>query len=293
MVWTAVAEPPPSASALDTLRQGQYSQSPGYRSGAKLLNWNIDRGKHMDLVVAAARDTGADVCTFQEVDFGARRTKGRDVAQQLAESLGMNYVFAPEFQELSQSTEDGPAYHGQATLTRLPIRSVHILRFEHQSGFWTPKPLMISSLPFFQRRLGGRLALVTELDNGGQTVVIYNVHLESRGSEQGRLMQINEVLADAEKYPAEVPVIIAGDLNTKVRTSPVIPRMREAGYRSPFGDRRVRTHIIIGALDWVFIRGQVDFQDARVIRSLHASDHDPVSVGIRFAGKAEAFHAGQ
>src|SRR6202035_4940892 len=99
-----------------------------------------------------------------------------------------------------------PAYHGQATLTTLPIRSSRILRFAHQSGFWKPNHVLISALPLFQRREGGRIALVTELDNGGKTVVVYNLHLESRGSEHGRLLQLNEVLADAERYPPETAV---------------------------------------------------------------------------------------
>jgi endonuclease/exonuclease/phosphatase family metal-dependent hydrolase len=193
----------------------------------------------------------------------------------------MNYAFAPEFEELSQGTEEGSAYHGQATLTSLPIRSSRILRFQHQSGFWKPNALLISSFPLLQRREGGRIALVTELDNGGKTLVVYNLHLESRGSEHGRLLQLNEVLADAERYPPETVVIVAGDLNTKIRTSPVIPRLREAGYRSAFGDRKVRTHIIVGALDWIFARGPIQFDDPQVLRDAHASDHFPISVEVK------------
>src|SRR5262249_26774256 len=160
--------------------------------------------------------------------------------------FAMNYAFAPEFRELSQSTEAGAAYHGQAILTKWPIKSSRILRFAHQSGFWKPKPFLASSMPIWQRREGGRIALVNELDLGSKTLSIYNLHLEGGGSEHGRLLQLEEVLADAHRYPASVPVIIAGDLNTKVRSSPVIPRLRDAGYRSCFGDRRPRTHIIIG-----------------------------------------------
>jgi endonuclease/exonuclease/phosphatase family metal-dependent hydrolase len=247
-----------------------------------LLNWNIDRGKHLDGILAAIRETKPDLCVFQEVDLGARRTQGMDVAQELGKTTGMNYVFAPEFEELSQGTEEGSAYHGQATLTTMPIRSSRILRFAHQSGFWKPNPLMISALPIFQRREGGRIALITELDNGGKTLVVYNLHLESRGSEHGRLLQLDEVLADAERYPPDTPVIVAGDLNTKIRTSPVIPRLRQAGYRSAFGDRKVRTHIIIGALDWIFARGPIQFEDPRVLRGAHASDHFPISVEVKF-----------
>ena len=277
-VALAGATDSPTPNPLDTIRSGTYSHSSGPHQNARLLNWNIDRGKHLDGIVAAIRESKPDLCVFQEVDLGARRTQGMDVAQELAKTTGMNYAFAPEFEELSQGTEEGSAYHGQATLTSMPIRSSRILRFKHQSGFWKPNALLISSIPLLQRREGGRIALVTELDNGGKTLVVYNLHLESRGSEHGRLLQLNEVLADAERYPPETVVIVAGDLNTKIRTSPVVPRLREAGYRSAFGDRKVRTHVIIGALDWIFARGPIQFDDPQVLRDAHASDHFPISV---------------
>jgi endonuclease/exonuclease/phosphatase family metal-dependent hydrolase len=272
----------PTPDPLDTIRAGTYSHSTVRRQNLRLLNWNIDRGKHLDGIFAAIRETKPDLCIFQEVDLGARRTQGKDVAQELAKTTGMNYAFAPEFEELSQGTEEGSAYHGQATLTSMPIRSSRILRFKHQSGFWKPNSLLISSLPLLQRREGGRIALVTEIDNGGKTLVVYNLHLESRGSEHGRLLQLNEVLADADRYPPETVVIVAGDLNTKVRTSPVTPRLREAGYRSAFGDRKVRTHMIIGDLDWIFARGPIQFDDPQVLRDAHASDHFPISVEAKF-----------
>jgi len=177
------------------IRTGDYSRSPGFRAHAGLLNWNIDRGQNLEGIQAAIRAAKPDLCIFQEVDLGARRTGGKDIALELAQSFGMNYSFAPEFQELSQSIRNAPAYHGQATLTVWPILSTRILRFAHQSGFWKPRPLMMSSLPILQRREGGRIAQVSELDNGGRKVVVYNLHLESRGSENGRLLQLNEVLA--------------------------------------------------------------------------------------------------
>ena len=281
-IASAIAASPRAPDPMDIIRSGGFSHSTAARPHARLLNWNIDRGKHLDGILAVMRETKPDLCVFQEVDLDARRTQGQDIAQELAKAAGMNYAFAPEFQELSQGTGESAAYHGQATLSTLPIRSSRILRFTHQSGFWKPNPLLVSTLPIFQRREGGRIALVTELDEGGRTLVVYNLHLESRGSEQGRLLQLEEVLADAERYPKDTPVIIAGDFNTKTRGSPVIPRLRQAGYRSAFGERKVRTHIIIGALDWIFARGPVEFDDPQVFPDAHASDHFPISVEARF-----------
>ena len=273
--------PPSPSEALQTIRAGTYSHADGSRAQATILDWNIDRGKHLDDIQEEIRRSKPDLCIFQEVDLSARRTHGQDVAKELAEAFRRNYVFAPEFQELSQGTPDEPAYHGQALLTTLPIRSSRMLRFEHQSGFWKPRPLLISKLPLLQRREGGRVALIAELDNGGKAVVVYNLHLESRGNEHLRLLQLEEVLSDAQKYPRQTPLIIAGDFNTKSFHSPLVSRLREAGYRSVFGDRRIRTHIIIGALDWIFARGPIEFESGQVLRGAPGSDHFPITVNVR------------
>ncbi|HLK20025.1 MAG TPA: endonuclease/exonuclease/phosphatase family protein [Bryobacteraceae bacterium] len=281
MALAGAADAPPP-DPLDVIHSGSFATNGAGGLTAKILNWNIDRGQHFKGIVSAMRDTHPDICIFQEVDLGARRTKGEDVASDLARTFGMNYTFAPEFRELGQSTAQGEAYHGQAILTRFPIRASRILRFTHQSGFWKPRPLLISSIPLLQRRIGGRIALVNELDRNGGTLVVYNLHLESKTTEHGRLLQLDEVLADAERYPAGTPVMIAGDLNTMYLHSPLITRMRQAGFTSCFGDRRIRTHILIGALDWVFVKGPMTCEGAAVRRDIHASDHFPISAELRF-----------
>jgi endonuclease/exonuclease/phosphatase family metal-dependent hydrolase len=134
------------------------------------------------------RKTHPDLCIFQEVDLGARRTHGEDVAQELAKTFGMNYTFAPEFRELGQSTAEGPAYHGHAILTNADPRFAHLA-----------------------------------------------VH-----SSIG--------LLDA----------------------------------APIGGRRIRTHIIIGALDWIFVRGPITCEGAEVHSDFHASDHFPISAELHF-----------
>jgi endonuclease/exonuclease/phosphatase family metal-dependent hydrolase len=279
----ALAGPPtatPPSDALQTLISGTYAHSTGFHARAAILNWNIDRGKHLDVIKEQIRQLKPDLCIFQEVDLGARRTHAEDVAKELAQTFGMNYVFAPEFQELGQGTAEDPAYHGQALLTTLPVHSSRMIRFQHQSGFWKPRRLLISSMPMLQRREGGRVALVAELENGGKPLVVYNLHLESKGTGQLRLQQLEEVIDDAQHYPPETPIIIAGDFNSFSSHSSLIPRLRQAGFRSAFGDRRVRTHVIVGALDWVFVRGSIECEHGQVLR-VHGSDHYPITVDVR------------
>jgi endonuclease/exonuclease/phosphatase family metal-dependent hydrolase len=279
----ALAAPPVPATssvALQTLLSGNYAHASGFHARAAVLNWNIERGKRLDDIKEQMRQLKPDLCIFQEVDLGARRTHGEDVAKELAETFSMNYVFAPEFRELGQGTAEDPAYHGQAVLTTLPVRSSRMIRFQHQSGFWKPRKLLISSVPLLQRREGGRVALVAELDNGGKPLVVYNLHLESKGTGQLRLEQLEEVLDDAQRYPAQTPIIIAGDFNSFTSHSSLIPRLRQAGYRSAFGDQRVRTHVMVGSLDWVFVRGDIECEHGQVLR-VPGSDHFPITVDVR------------
>ena len=275
------APPSPLPDALQTIRSGSYSRDASPRTRATILDWNIDRGKAIDDIEGQMRQFLPDLCIFQEVDLDARRSGSLDVAKKIAEAFHMNYVFAPEFEELSQGTPESPAYHGQAVLTKLPIRSSRMLRFANQSEFWKPRRLLKSSLPLWQRREGGRIALITELDNGGKPLVVYNLHLESRGNDRLRLLQLEEVLDDAKQYPPQTAVIIAGDLNSKTSRSALIPRLREAGYKSAFGDQRIRTHLLIGALDWIFARGPIEFGRADVLRGVGGSDHFPIAVDVR------------
>jgi hypothetical protein len=42
----------------------------------------------------------------------------------------------------------------------------------------------------------------------------------------------------------------------------------------------VRTHRLIGSLDWIFVRGPVVCEQPEVIRGLKASDHDALKVRL-------------
>jgi endonuclease/exonuclease/phosphatase family metal-dependent hydrolase len=123
---------------------------------------------------------------------------------------------------------------------------------------------------------------VTELDYGGKTLVVYNLHLESRSGGSIQYQQLQETLKNADRYPRDTPVIIAGDLNTKYAHSSreVMQLMRDSGYESAFGDRQQRTHIIVGNLDWIFTRGPIRISNGTVVRDLHGSDHYAVSAVI-------------
>jgi endonuclease/exonuclease/phosphatase family metal-dependent hydrolase len=268
-----------TSDSLNKIYQGKLSNVTEPANGLKLLDWNIERGLQFSGIVRAIGSERPDICILQEVDLNAHRTGRRNVAEELAQMFQLNYVFGVEFQELGQGARDEPAYHGQALLSALPIHSARILRFVNQSGFWQPS-WYLPNWSGFQRRLGGRMALVSEIGLGETPLVVYDVHLESRGHESLRLLQLEEMLVDAKRYGPEIPVILAGDLNTHSHPSPVIKRLGEAGFRNALEKETVATNPKGGSLDWVFVRGPVGFENGKVHQEIVASDHYPLSVSI-------------
>lgn len=249
----------------------------------QLVCWNIERGAQLPAVREFLQARKPAVALLQEVDVHARRTGYAHIAEQLASSLHQNYLFAPEFEELGQGRPNAPAYHGQAILTALPVSAERILRFHTQSDFWQPRWYM-PNWSFLKRRRGGRIALVAELGSGPQRIILYNVHLESRGSEERRLRQIEEILADAARYPRDTPMVLAGDMNTRATEAPAVQALLKAGFQKAVGGEITTTHG--NALDWIFVRGPLTHAEGQIHRRIQASDHFPLSVQIRHAGAA-------
>ena len=68
------------------------------------------------------------------MELNARRTRFRNVAEELARKLQMKYVFGREFEELTQGTRTSPAYHGQATLSRWRLKNARVIGFGTSPG---------------------------------------------------------------------------------------------------------------------------------------------------------------
>jgi endonuclease/exonuclease/phosphatase family metal-dependent hydrolase len=248
------------------------------RDAFRILSWNIERGLRFRKVLDFLRTADADLFLLQEVDLNARRTRYRDVAYDLAQALNLNYAFGMEFQELSQGTTSRPAFHGMATLSPWPLSKARIIRFRHQSTFWKPRWYM-PDLPVFQRRLGGRIALVAEAEIAGSKVVTYNLHLESRGNDALRIQQLTEVLADCGRYTDQPKFIVGGDFNLNAGSGSAAAALRGAGFqdavRLPHTPTTVDAHVI----DWIFISDTLHYQ-GRVYGDVRASDHYPVAATL-------------
>ena len=252
----------------------------------RVVDWNIDRGLKLRGVIEFLASAKADIILLQEADLNARRTRQINVAMEIAQKLEMNYVFGLEFQELTQGSKASPAYHGQATLSRWPLSNSRIIRFQKQSNFWRPH-WFLPDVPPFQERLGGRLALVSEVNLAGKTIVTYNLHLESKGDDQLRRSQLGEVLNDAGRYSWRTPIVLAGDFNLDVSGPPAASALRRAEFQDAFANHRTPTtpgsfleHGRI--IDWIFTRGPIRAGQPQAHRSVSASDHYPLSMDLAF-----------
>src|SRR5271157_3758034 len=205
----------------------------------RVISWNINRGQQLDGVLEFLRRTPADLILLQETDVNARRTHCRNIAREIAQALRMDYVFGCEFQELTQGNHSSPAYHGQATLSRLPLLESRILRFRRQSDFWRPR-WYIPMIPGLQRRLGARMALVSHMSWLETQLILYNVHLESRGNDALRCSQLAEIIQDAQRYDSAVPIIVAGDFNFDLSQPPAAALLAGSPFNSPLQSGAVR-----------------------------------------------------
>jgi len=250
----------------------------------RVVSWNIARGYRLDGVTEFLLNNKADLIILQETDRNSRRTLYRNIAKEIAQKLRMNYVFGIEFQELSQGSYQSPAYHGQATLSPWPISKAHILRFQRQSKFWHPY-WWAPKLPFLQRRLGGRMALRTDVSIGNRTLVVYNLHLESRSDDSLRRSQLIESFEDANRYSSNVPVVTAGDFNFDITQPGPSSAIANASFYNPFAGIAIQTTRPprfgrSKAVDWILIRGGLRAASPQVHSSVTASDHYPVSLEL-------------
>lgn len=258
------------------------------RSSVRVVDWNIDRGLKLSEIIDFLGDSKADVFLLQEVDINAHRTNRLNIAQEIARRLRLNYVFGREFVELSQGSKTSPAYHGQATLSRWKMSDSRIIRFQRQSDFWKPRWFK-PNLQTLQERLGGRIALVSEIDIRGLPIVTYNLHLESRPDDDLRLAQLEEVLHHAATYDPAHLLILAGDLNLNASKPQVSEVLARAGFRDVVPTAQVATtprrHLLEAGrhIDWAFVRGSSQPDAGKVLKSIKASDHYPISFELRLS----------
>lgn len=194
----------------------QANRAPHRPDRLRAIAWNVERGKRFEPLRGAlledARLADVDLLLLTEVDVGMDRSGNRDVPRELAEALGMGYVFANFHLVLApgdrgeQDVEGANthAMHGCALLSRVPIRRVASV----------PLPEFRDKFRALEKRLGCKRALLCELElpDGPLTVVV--VHLDPFAPPRHRVRQMRKILGALRRFGGSKRVLLGGDLNT-------------------------------------------------------------------------------
>jgi endonuclease/exonuclease/phosphatase family metal-dependent hydrolase len=256
---------------LESVLDNIFYENKGRKSAKAKLNnelklnyitvtqWNLERGLNINLIkkiiespnlylendlktdlkekdineiksqIEAFRDT--DIFVLNEVDWGIPRTSFKNISAEIAESLGAEYIFAPEFielnSELTNQNENYKGLHGNAIISRYPIKNPRILKlplvydwYEEElqkkslieSARRSSSELTIKESITTELRKGSRIALIADIVLPNKAVItVVNVHLENRTEPEGREKQIKTILESIKGI--KNPVILAGDLN--------------------------------------------------------------------------------
>jgi endonuclease/exonuclease/phosphatase family metal-dependent hydrolase len=239
----------------------------------KVVSYNIrwrsgdDLKKIISLLQNDPEIGGAMILGLQEVDRRKKRSANCNTAKVIADELGLHYAWAaPPAPKPGDEEETGVAL-----LSAYPLSDVRRIVLPHEG-------------PNRRRRVA--LGATVEIEN--RKLRVYTAHAETRVSFDKKLEQFKAVLDDLAQFPANMPAIIMGDLNT---WEPKAGRktakfFSDAGLKTPFGNqstfrRRVLLVPIEFKLDWVWLRG-LEAASFGIDREINVSDHWPLWTTVRF-----------
>ncbi|TNE85708.1 MAG: hypothetical protein EP330_24975 [Deltaproteobacteria bacterium] len=184
------------------------------RDALRVVSFNLERGHQLDGVLAgfAAGDVPQpDIFLLSETDRGCSRTGTRHTTWELADALGMNFVYATEFMEVKGegTTVTEVCEHGNALLSRYPIANVEVFRHADNVSWYTPPEERGAT---WSTRLGGRVGIIADVVVGERVVHVSSLHLASGALDADvRAAQAEETVARLAERP--FARIGGGDLN--------------------------------------------------------------------------------
>jgi endonuclease/exonuclease/phosphatase family metal-dependent hydrolase len=183
--------------------------------------WNIERGLRLDSIVRVFKEhpvlSQSDVLLLTELDYGMARTENRFIARELAESLGLNYVFAPCYINMNKGSglevhtegENTQALHGNALFSRYPLLNAHSLALPNGKD----------KMKGNEKRLGQQVAAIADVELPSGTVRMVSLHLDAHSTQRHRHRQMKLVLDHLENLRPQLPTLIGGDWNTSTYNS--------------------------------------------------------------------------
>jgi endonuclease/exonuclease/phosphatase family metal-dependent hydrolase len=182
----------------------------------KVVAWNIERGLQINAITRLLTEHSdlaeADVLLLSELDWGMARTGNRFVAREIAAASRMNYAFAPCYVALTKgagveksvSGENLESLHGNALLSRYPMKQVHSLALPNGKD----------KMKGAEKRIGSQRAVIADIEHPQGRFRAVSLHLDAHSSQRHRYQQMKEVLNHLQTLEPQLPVIIGGDWNT-------------------------------------------------------------------------------
>ena len=238
----------------------------------KVVSYNIRwrSGDELKQVAKFLREDpeigSASIIGLQEVDRKKKRTRNSHCAKEMADELGMHYVWAAPPAAKSDDEEET----GVAILSAYPLEDVRRIVLPHAG-------------PNGRRRA----AVGATVQVGPTKWRVYSAHAETRIPLDKKIEQFDSILQDLAKYPSDMPAIVLGDFNTWEAGAErkTIKLFSEAGLRTPFGSqntfrRRILMVPIEFRLDWVWLRG-LEASSYGIDRKIEVSDHWPLWTKVK------------
>ncbi len=267
--------------------------------------------KRAELMRERERLITADVILLQEMDIGIGRSGYHDATREIAQALGMNYVYAPQQLEIDpvllglESIPDGrggqvshqpdpdryKGVFGIAVLSRYPIKSARCFQLQTQPYDWhagekANTDLIENSRRFAaeilfenkvvrEMKVGGRIFFRVDLavpGLPGDTLTVIHNHLEIKARPQDREAQMVEILSHIKEIPHTV--VMAGDHNTSKADL------------SPTSTKRVLARTSTSSQTWlsvglnVLMAAPVVANTGRIIINNVKNLHDPLAMHI-------------
>lgn len=229
----------------------------------KVLSYNIHHGRGTDGVIdleriaRVIREADVQLVALQEVDRRTGRSGGVDQAAVLGELCGMEVAYG------CAMPYDGGEY-GEAVLSSLPIREVHV----------HPLPASAGHEP--------RAALEVRILHQGQEISFTGTHLDHTSDPTDRISQSEEMVRALQ---FEGPALLLGDLNATPGEESM-ERLDPHWTRVPSGST-FPSDSPTKAIDHVFFRpaDQWVLEGWSVLDEPVPSDHAPLRAVLRLADR--------